>query len=192
MLDASASTTTTHEHSYQLQSHNRALRAHAQTYDLKNVSIQRVLKILISLDALHDKISTQSKLVKLKKRVLKKIELKHREFIIVIIKLTLELCEQKHKKQQQLKMTMTASSTIKDLNLTMKNVIEDLRKHLRHQTSKQILVQINEIIRLDREILLVFFEQENQAIVFSHLRSENVAISTRNEKDVVFLNRVIA
>ena len=189
MLNASTTTTTIHEHSHQLQSHNRILQAHAQTYDLKNVFIQRVLKILISLDVLHDKISIQSKLVKLKKRVLRKIKLKHREFIFIIIKLILEFREQKHERQQQLKITKIASSMIKDLNLTMKNVIKGVREYLRHQISKQILVQINEIIRLDREILSIF--NKNRTIVFSHLQSEDVAIFTRNEKDVVFLNRII-
>ena len=192
MLDVSTTTTTIHEHSYQLQSHNRILWIHAQIYDLKNVSIQRVLKILISLDIFHDKISIQSKLVKLKKRVLKKIKFKHREFIFVIIKLTLESRKQKRERQQQMKIMKTASSTIKNLNLTMKNVIKNVKEHLCHQTSKQIFVQINEIIKFDREISLVSFKQKNQAIIFNHLQSEDVVISTRNEKNIVLLNWIIA
>ena len=70
----------------------------------------------------------------------------------------------------------------------MKNVIEDVKEHLRHQTSKQILVQINEIIKFDRKISFVFFEQKNQAIIFNHLQNKDVAIFIRNEKHVVFLN----
>ena len=198
-FDDIVSNSSSQEHCNQLLTHVQRLKAHMNASSFKNISKTCVQIFCKSFETMTKKLFLQSELAKIQDRLLKKMSYT-RQFITNIIaakrvlKKSIESLLNRFSKKFE-------SVIAVDFEIKIKHVSQNVRKHLKSMQSSQIFKKINDHIKRDFDILKIqkFSNSSNisndswkfRAIVFRHMRSDDVIISIRKNEDKMFFSRFI-
>ncbi len=175
------------EHCTHLLNHVRQLRRNLERSQ-KTMLKTRVLKIFDCLKSLIIKIHVQSKVFDLQ-RVLKKVNYMHRDLIEIIFFLTTLKSDSASQKEE---LSATMKVFAKNLSVMIKHCNKNVIKRLQNRTISQIVAKTNTIIdRMKNELRETANVSDtsfmNRVLTFQHLRSENIKLSVRKKKNVMFL-----